>query len=314
MKRKKILNHSKGQVLPLVALTVLVLSMFSFLVWNIGRIEYNRQKAQTAADAAAISTMRVRASGYNIMSAASGSLGIVCAPIAVWHNKGKAFAPKEINGVPTLIKDRMQVLATALGAWNQSMFGSATIVGNKVAKANGAIPNKISYLGAITGTGLEGKNLTLYSAKFKIIYVYGIPVPIPTSIPKKEATIQHAYYARKWAPGRRNAQPDDLTVKYVATYPRDDAETSTFAGSLIGIGANIPKADAVACAKLYLNVNKTAKYLHVIPHNGGFPRVKSEGLYGGKVWPLIPGIEPISAFPMFEARLYPVNKPVPLMH
>jgi len=200
------------------------------------------------------------------------------------------------------------------------MAAATMAVGNVAASMNGA---KALIWPKGLGTRLVGRDVTVWTcADLEIIDIPPFIIPLP---PYEKKKIEKAYYCRTWNNDVRNTQPINpkLTIKYTVRYPADDSKLSTFGGSLIGIGTKLPAARAVANAELYLNVQKNAKYYPGFGaiglgyvHNGGFPRNKSEDSAGWMTLNLlgmnIGGVEPASAYPMFEARITPL--PAPFMH
>ena len=281
MKIKKSLSNSKGQILPLVALTVLVLSMFSFLVRNLGMLEFNRQKMQTAADAAALSAMRTRAAFYNAMGVLHDTLHLPICTVWMGHNIKKGVM--EEKQIPFY-----EANLTALKKLNWGAGGGSALTAGSAAKLNGA-DKPYGFGGFVKGgkgTGLKGRKMTFYSGNVKVIY------PVPPFIlvlpPYKKKTYNPAYYTRTWENDYRHAQPKQ---EFIWTVQK---KNETFASSLIGL-KKPANARAVAQAKIYLNVRGNA-----IGHNGGFPRNKKEGLWG---W----GPEPYAGYPQFDARLVPAR-------
>lgn len=280
---KKFINYklritNKGQILPLVALTVLVLSMFSFLVWNLGMLEFNRQKMQTAADAAALSGARCRAAFLNKMG--MGNIGchaiVTAGPFGGWmlHNYKKGYMWKKS------VKP-YQAFINALKAVNQGGGGGPYLTAGAAAKANGADSSGYgSFIKGGTGTGMKGRKM-----KF-LLYIKVGKFPIPAGF----KTFNPAYYCRTWENGYRKAQPKQ---EFMWTVQK---KNQTFASSLIGL-KKPAEARAVAQAKVWLNVRENA-FAGV--HNGGFPRNKSEGIWGL-------GEEPMACWPQFDARLVPVR-------
>ncbi len=265
---------TKGQILPLVALTVLVLSMFSFLVWNLGMLEFNRQKMQTAADAAAISALRCRAAFYNAMGPMNAGTHTMC--MYMFHNIKEGGMLKEMKSV-------YQTYVSALKAMNQGAGGAPYLTGYQAARLNGAERSVGTFIKGGRGTGMKGRKM-----KFTLFKIVNVPFVGPVPIPVGRKTFNPAYYCRKWENSYRKAQPKQEMVwtAYKAN--------QTFASSLIGL-RKPARAQAIAQAKIYLNVRENAAM-----HNGGFPRNKSEGLWG---W----GIEPITFWPQFDARLVPAR-------
>ncbi|MFA5779866.1 MAG: pilus assembly protein TadG-related protein [Elusimicrobiota bacterium] len=277
MKKIKICySHSKGQILPLVALTVLVLSMFSFLVWNLGMLEFNRQKMQTAADAAAISALRCRAAFYNAMGILHDTLH--ASTIWMGHNIKK-------GAMDTRQRPTYEFNLGLLKGMNKGGGGAPYLTGYQAARLNGAERSVGTFIKGGRGTGLKGRKMTFYSGKITIIPYPPYIIPLP---PYKKKTYNPAYYCRTWENGYRKAQPKQemIWTAYKAN--------QTFASSLIGL-RRPAKAQAIAQAKIYLNVRGNA-----IGHNGGFPRNKKEGLWGY-------GPEPYAGYPQFDARLVPAR-------
>ncbi|MEW6557286.1 MAG: pilus assembly protein TadG-related protein [Elusimicrobiota bacterium] len=280
-----ILKNSKGQILPLVALTVLVLSMFSFLVWNLGILEFNRQKMQTAADAAALSAMRCRAAFYNAMSPLNASTHF--ATLYMNHNVKLGAMLKEQISI-------YQGIVTGLKALNQGAGGAPYLTAVRATKLNDSKASGFgSFVKGGSGTALKGRKMKFLIFKYVQIGKISMLVPWP---PFKK-TFNPAYYCRKWENSYRKAQPQQ---EFVWTVQK---QNETFAASLIGL-RRPANARAIAQAKVWLNVKENASGWF---HNGGFPRNRSEGIYG---W----GLEPAALWPQFDARLVPVTRPPMLAH
>ncbi|MDD5686353.1 MAG: pilus assembly protein TadG-related protein [Elusimicrobia bacterium] len=265
------LHSNKGQVLPLVALVVVVLSMFSILVWNLGMLELNRQKMQTAADAAALSAVRCRAAFLNKTSELNAGTHLYS--IYMFHNIKEGGMFKGMMGP-------FQAHLTALKAMNQGAGGGPYLTGYQAAKMNGADSSIGKFVKGGSGTGMKSRKM-----RFTILKMIGhIPVPWPPF----RKTYDTAYYCRIWENSYRNAQPDQ-EMEWVAC-----KNNETYASSLIGL-QKPAQAMAIAQAKVWLNVKKGSSL-----HNGGFPRDRDEGGWG---W----GVEPICFWPQFDARLVPVQ-------
>ena len=264
-----IATRSKGQILPLVALTVLVLSMFSFLVWNLGMLEFNRQKMQTAADAAALSAMRTRAAFYNAMSVMNAGTHVMT--LYMFHNIKEGGMLKEMVSV-------YQAYISALKAMNQGAGGAPYLTGYQAAKLNDAEKSVGTFIKGGKGTGMKGRKMKF--TLFKLVKF--IPIPVGRK------TFNPAYYTRTWENSYRKAQPKQEMVW--TAYRKNE----TFAASLIGL-RQPARAQAIAQSRIYLNVRENAML-----HNGGFPRNRNESWWG---W----GIEPAAFWPQFDARLVPVR-------
>lgn len=271
-------RNIKGQILPLVALTVLVLSMFSFLVWNLGILEFNRQKMQTAADAAALSGARCRAAFLNKMG--MGNIGchaiVTAGPFGGWmlHNSRRGYMWK--NSVRPY-----QTFISALRAINQGAGGGPYLTAAAAARANGTDGSGFgSFVKGGTGTGMRGRSMRF------LLYIKVLKVPVPAGF----RVFNPAYFCRTWENSYRKAQPQQ---EFMWTVQK---QNQTFASSLIGL-KKPSNARAVAQAKVWLNVRENAG---AMVHNGGFPRNRSEGIWGL-------GEEPMAAWPQFDARLVPVR-------
>ena len=304
------MRNNKGQILPFVSIVVLILAMFIIVLVNIAQIEYSREKAQIAADAAALTYMRTRASYMNSLCWAQGmayfpGLGGGIAPGVLSHDKlfgrfGTVFAPEAIQGVQLFLEERIQLVSAGLGGLNAANAGASVINAHQAITQNGCKVdplNAISLIGALAhSTGLTKQNITLMScADIEVIDVFGVPVPIPIP-PYKRHEVGY-YYCRTWTPDKRNAQPPDLRVDAVAM-----KDNTLWAGSVVGLPT--PGASrALASAKLYLDVSEGAKCLF-FSHNGGFPRYQKDEGWAGKMF------EPMPAYPKFDAVLVPC--PLPL--
>jgi len=353
-------RRSKGQVLPFVAIVVLVLAMFVVVLVNIFQIEYARQRAQIAADAGALTFMRTRASYMNMASitnalAYTPGLGLALFPGGfLWHNEGKwlvfwhrewgtVIAPAIFYGIPTGVALRIQAASAVLTYWVKANNLQASIACKQAAKDNSANPYNCE-VSAVTWPGLVVGNKTgLTEQKIKLITTSIIPDPLTGMIPivdptydllhfgyKPEGTnfgiggLGGHYECRTWQKGTRNAQPkkdDGTPYDFPApTYITVKCKIPPQWGSSIISLQTADYAYANANAMVYLNVKKDAKVglfgLGVFNHNGGFPRKEtSEGWAGGKDILLgaipVPGIEPMAAYPKFDAVLIPVG---PLLH
>lgn len=267
-------KSEEGQILPLVALTVLVLSMFSFLVWNLGMLEFNRQKMQTATDAAAISAMRTRAAFYNAMSPMNTGTHAMC--LYMFHNIKEGGMLKEMVSV-------YQAYISALKVLNQGAGGASYLTGYQAARLNGAERSVGTFISGGRGTGMKGRKM-----KFTLFKLVTLPIVGTVPIPVGRKTFNPAYYCRSWENSYRRAQPQQQMVW--TAYKQN----TTFAASLIGL-RKPARAQAIAQAKIYLNVRENAAL-----HNGGFPRNRNESWWG---W----GIEPVAFWSQFDARFVPVR-------
>ena len=308
-------RNVKGQVLPFVAIIILVLAMFVVVLVNIGEIEYNRQRAQAAADAAAITYMRNRAGLMNSMGflntvAYAPFLGMGIAPGIFLHNKtfltpyGTVISPMSIDGMETWIKERLLFFGVAISGVATGNHGGPIWAATDIIKKNGCemgwkgVPGA---LGSITKTGLQCENITLVTCNIKIIYVYGVPVPIPLPPYEKEKKEQYNYVCRDFSMDKRNAQPPDHRVTLEAT-----KKNTLWFGGLVGLPSPGP-ARAMASAKLYLDVTEGSK-VAAFQHNGGFPRYRKDEKAAGY------GMEPFSAYPKFDGVMVPVKIAVELFH
>ncbi len=277
---KKLKNKSKGQILPLVALTVLVLSMFSFLVWNLGMLEFNRQKMQTAADAAALSAVRCRAAFQSTISLAN--FGTHAMTMYMFHNI------KEGGMLKTMKTPYKTYVRTFLTSFNQINGAAPSLAGRAAARANGA--TGIPVWGMPFRTQLVKRNM-----KFTLFKLVTLPIVGTVPVPVGRWTARPAYYCRGWEDAFRKAQMHHEMTWYAYK------SNVTFASSLIGL-SRPSRAQASAQAQTYLNVRENVAF---DAHNGGFPRNKSEGIWGM--------VEPVSLYPQFDARLVPVTRPIPML-
>ena len=304
MKKKSI----KGQVLPFVAIVVLVLAMFVVVLVNIAQLEYSRQKAQIAADAGASTFMRSRAGFYNsagLGNMAYSPMGLGIAPGFFFHNKislfganltpyGTVVAPKSIDGLQTWIRERLQIIGGGISGLVMAANGAPYANCYAAIRQNGCKVGPLSILGSMGATshGLKTQDITLFSCNIKIIYIYGVPVPIPLPPYSKEKV--GSYVCRTWTLGTRNAQPPKHIITIEAT-----KDNSLWFGSLVGLPSP-PAARATASAQLYLDVTQGSKVLG-FKHNGGFPRLETDEGAAGYL------IEPIPAYPKFNAVIVPVK-------
>ncbi|HAX61394.1 MAG TPA: hypothetical protein DCX95_02385, partial [Elusimicrobia bacterium] len=188
---KKLKNKSKGQILPLVALTVLVLSMFSFLVWNLGMLEFNRQKMQTAADAAALSAVRCRAAFQSTISLAN--FGTHAMTMYMFHNI------KEGGMLKTMKTPYKTYVRTFLTSFNQINGAAPSLAGRAAARANGA--TGIPVWGMPFRTQLVKRNM-----KFTLFKLVTLPIVGTVPVPVGRWTARPAYYCRGWEDAFRKAQ------------------------------------------------------------------------------------------------------------
>jgi hypothetical protein len=265
---KKCRNCVCGQIMPIVAVTALLLFLFAIVAFNIGEIEYSRQKTQTAADAAAISSARCMAAAYNKI----GKLNIAThvGAIIYVHNWKKALYVKNILGVPVWpVIEAASLLVKGLRI-AAPMFAGASYW----AAASDNDATGIPYVPGMFSTQLKEQELDVLACE----YVLPGPPPIyiiPMGITYSKRAL---YLARDWVPGTRKAQPE-----YKAT-GGCRREVKTFLTSLLGVGSGSLYTYGTAEAKTFLDMKQSAPEFF---HNGGFPRYnESEGMYGFVLEPM----------------------------
>lgn len=179
------LKDEKGQILPFVALTLLALVMFWMTVVNVGKMVRDRIMLQNAADAAAQSAACVKAKALNSIGKINALLGIPVFtlgwPEFVWWPYINHNVPKFIIQGLTISQNILYFLS-GLAAYR---------IAHVVARENGA--DGIDALlilssrereffidGSIKRYSLKRNKGTVIYWDTKIVYVYGIPVPIPS--------------------------------------------------------------------------------------------------------------------------------------
>jgi len=170
------LKDEKGQILPFVALTLLVLVMFWMIVVNVGKMVRDRIMLQNAADAAAQSAACMKARMFNLIGRINGRLGIFGISLG---RPGFVWWPYFDHTVPKAYIESLIYLQDSLYA---ACGGSAYAVAYEVARKNGA-DALISYSPEFFMDG-SLKRYSLERNKGTIIYwdtkiVKGIPIPWP---------------------------------------------------------------------------------------------------------------------------------------
>jgi len=172
------LKDEKGQILPFAALTLLALVMFWMTVVNVGKMIRDRIMLQNAADAAAQSAACVKARALNSIGRINALLGIRVLslgwPKFVWLPYFDHEVPKAC--IESLIRSQ-DFLYGASG-------GFAYAIAYEVARENGAdeliyYSPKFFMDGSLKRYTLERNKGTIVYFDTTIVYVFGIPVPIP---------------------------------------------------------------------------------------------------------------------------------------
>ncbi|MCD6311358.1 MAG: Tad domain-containing protein [Elusimicrobia bacterium] len=248
------MKKESGQAIVLVALTVLVMCLFTFMVINTGVVFYRRIQMQNAADCAALSSTRITARSLNTIASMNNGIGVpeVFIPIII---KGNCDMNIDLKSA----YETMRNLATG---WNRASAAQASFVGSEVAKLNGADTVKRTYSLALK---LSGKKIRVWWYKLVTLPIVGT-IPVPWS-PFK-TSYNPAYYRRSWATKDKKAQPTHK-VKF-RVYKK---AYQPFAGSLFGNLSSARETRASAQAKVFYDCKKSYAL-----HYGGFPRSRNASL------------------------------------
>lgn len=276
--KKHTLNNCSGQSIALVVLTILVLSMFSFMVVNIGMLSYTRIRMQNAADAAALTAARRMSRSLNVISAQNLLMNGVLTRIRIL---GRDVFAVEQRLLPAFRAARAAIDA----AVRAGSGGFAYFAAREAARRNGAdrvIPAQLRNM-----LSLQLQRRVANPWVYRIVNVGGVPIPVPAG----RAGRGTVFYMRRWSPNLVRPQPPHR-VRYIAIKEGD----APFAAALFrGIRTARPSVRAIAEAKIWLDVRPNSF------HRGGFPRT-NEG------W--VEGIGVQSFWPHFNASLTGITLPL----
>ncbi len=263
------LKREKGQSLVLVVLSILVLSMFSFMVVSIGELIYTRIKMQNASDAASLTAARLMARSLNNIARANVLMNGLVTRVRMLGREGY-FVNQNVLAAFRAARSAL-VAAVRAGSGGFVLWGA-----REAARRNGAE-------GVSLGIPPTRLSLQLQAQRgnpwvYRIVTVAGVPIPLPGS--PLRAGMGTIMYVRRWEPSLLRAQPPHR-VRYRAyvTAP------TPFAGALFtGIRASRTRVQAMSEAKVWLDVRPDA-----MVHNGGFLRVSEmrwwEGIGIQSWWP-----------------------------
>ncbi|MBA7527471.1 hypothetical protein ES705_19647 [subsurface metagenome] len=172
------LKDEKGQILPFAALTLLALVMFWMTVVNVGKMIRDRIMLQNAADAAAQSAACAKAKALNSIGLINASLGMPVVALGVPYF---VWLPYCHHTVP---KGFIEILIRFQDALYHTSGTLALGIAREVARENGAdeliyYSPKFLMDGSLKRYTLERNEGTIVYFDTTIVYVLGIPVPIP---------------------------------------------------------------------------------------------------------------------------------------
>jgi len=268
---KKTLSATSGQSMALVALTILVLALFSFSIVSTGRLIYTRIKMQNAADAAALTAARWQARALNRVAQANIAMNGVVQRLRLFG--------RDAFFVESSVLSAFRAARSALEAAVRSGSGGFLLwAARDAARSNGAEGVSLGIPPTRLSLQLQAQRGNPWVYKI----VHGIPLPWPPF----RAGNGVIMYMRTWDQSRLKAQPPHrIRYRAYATAP------APFAASLFrGMRTSRPRIYAMAEAKVWLDVRPDATL-----HNGGFLRVSER-----KWWEGI-GIQ--SWWPQFNASL-----------